>query len=175
MLQIPGDQLPVASNLLPAIDSDDLQAWIDPLGKTDRRTWENQETYLVAFGKLGVRTKSAGMAGVSIETVRLWDNDNKLGFRGRARDAQSAYADYLESLALTRVEHPEGNRGGDTLLIALNNANNPDKWRGNTTTLELSDQLRDFMQKRQAEDQEKALPEGKVLEHRADEPAPWEN
>ena len=39
--------------------------------------------------------------------------------------------------------------------------------------MELSDELRDFMQKRQAEDQAKALPEGKVLEHKADEPAPW--
>jgi len=154
--------------------------WIDGLSKTNRNTWERQEAFLVAFGAFGVRTKSCAVAGISVESVRLWTEADRFGFRQRSRDAQSAYADYLESLALIRVENPEGNRGGDTLLIALNNANNPDKWRGNTVTMELSDELRDFMQKRQAEDQEarkQLLASGEVIEHRQtkDEPPPWED
>ena len=165
------NQLPETATLEPG-----SQAWIDSLSKVDRNTWDGQELYFVAFGRCGTLTKSAGAAGIHRETVRRWETDDKFSFRQRIRDAQHAYQDYLENLALERVENPKGNTGGDTLLIALNNANNPEKWRGSTVTMELSDEMRDFMQRRQAEDSEarKALPEPEVIEHQPkDEPAPW--
>ena len=161
--------------LVPVPDEPGSPDWLDALSKTDRGTWERQETFLNAFASFGVKTKSCAVAGISVESVRLWTEADRFGFRQRSRDAQGAYQDYLESLALTRVESPKGNIGGDTLLIALNNANNPEKWRGNTTTIELSDEMRDFMQRRQAEDAQKALPEAKVIEHESDEPPPWED
>lgn len=165
------------SSLVLVPDESGSEAWIASLSKVNRNTWDGQELYLLAFGKCGVHTKSAGAVGISRETVRRWEIDDKFDFRQRARDAQKDYQDYLESLALTRVEHPKGNIGGDTLLIALNNANNSEKWRGNTTTIELSDEMRDFMQRRQAEDTEarKALPEAKIIEHQSEEPPPWES
>ena len=63
-------------------------------------------------------------------------------------------------------------------MIAKLNAEDPDKWRGNSVKLELPDELRDFMQRRQGEDQEarKQMPAaGQVIEHEtSDDPPPWE-
>ena len=117
------------------------------------------------------------VARVTIRIHHLWLETDVLGYRGRFCEAETLYAYYLESLAVRRVENPEGNRSSDTLLIAFNNANNPDKWRGDTTTVELSDEPRNFMQRRQADDEaRRQLPKaGEGIEHRAsDEPPPWE-
>ena len=100
---------------------------------------ERMKTFCEAFSVSGSVTKGAAVAGVSRATVRNWEREDRDGFRQLLRDAQAAYSDKLESMALERVEHPEGNRGSDTLLIALNNANNPDEWRGNSMTVEVPD------------------------------------
>lgn len=142
------------------------------LSKVDQHTWDSQEAYLTAFAGFGTLTKSSQSVGLHRDTVRRWEHGDVQGFRQRLREAQKAYADYLEGLALLRVQNPEGNRGSDTLLIALNNANNPDKWRGNNVTVEVSDQLLSYMQKRQAEDGKALPPAETVLEH-APEVPPW--
>lgn len=144
----------------------------------EKRRFSRQDTVLRYVAQDGDPEAGCFVARVSVRTHNRWLETDVLGYRGRMREAEKMYAHSLERLAVKRVKNPEGNRGGDTLLIALNNANNPEKWRGSTTTLELSDELRDFMQKRQVEDQSAraALPEVKVLEHKAtgDEPGPWE-
>ena len=40
-----------------------------------------------------------------------------------------AFADHLESMALTRIREPQGNRGSDVLLIAMLNAHRPELYR----------------------------------------------
>lgn len=143
-------------------------------GFQEIRTETNQDAFLVAFVELGTLTKAAQAVGISGETARLWNVNDTNGFRERLRAAQAGYADYLENLALERVKNPEGNRGSDTLLIALNNANNPDKWRGNNVTVEVSDQLLSYMQKRQQEDSKALPPSETIIEHvPKDEMPPW--
>ena len=104
-------------------------------------TVDKMAAFCESFGKVGTVTKAAVAADISRETVRKWEREDINGFREQLRDAQAAYQDYLEGLALTRVENPEGNRGSDTLLIALNNANNPDKWRGNQASIVVEDSV----------------------------------
>ena len=83
----------------------------------------------------------------------------------------------LESMALERVQNPEGNRGSDTLLIALNNANNPDKWRGNQASIVVEDSVLQALTSLQALDAatRAPLPAPDVVEGEAVvEKLPWE-
>lgn len=159
--------------VIPDLASPNLQDWVDNLGQLDRRTWETMAAYMDVYEKCGSISKSALHAGISRETARRWENDDKFGFRQRQRDAQLSYADYLEGLALKRVESPKGNRGGDTLLIALNNANNPDKWRGNNVTVEVSDQVMEALKLAKERDSLALVDESKVIEHVSGDKAPF--
>lgn len=134
-------------------------------------------TYCDAFGKLGSVTKATAVAGVSRETVRNWEREDRFGFRQQLRDAQATYMDMLESMALDRVKSPEGNRGSDTLLIALNNANNPDKWRGNQASIVVEDSVLQALMALQQQGAaiREQLPEPKVVEGQVvEEKLPWE-
>ena len=145
--------------------------------KGGRQRWETQNVLLETYAKRGNPTAGCLAAGVSFRTHDRWLEGNVYGYRERFRLAHRVYIDSLEGMVGTRLEDPKGNRGSDVLLIARLNAEDPDKWRGNSVKLELPDELRDFMQRRQAEDQEtrKALPVATVIEHQAaDEPPPWE-
>jgi len=138
---------------------------------------DKQTAFCEAFGRYGQVTKAAKETGVGRETVRGWEQRDANGFRQQLRDAQEVYREYLEGLALTRVLNPEGNRGSDTLLIALNNANNPDKWKGNQASIVVEDSVLQALAALQALDSEtKAqLPAAKVVEGKAVvEKLPWE-
>ena len=141
-------------------------------------TEANQETFCNAYGKLGSITKAVAVAGVSRETVRQWEQNDAHGFRQQLRDAQATYRDMLESMALDRVQNPEGNRGSDTLLIALNNANNPDKWKGNQASIVVEDSVLQALASLQKLDTETRaqLPEPKTVEGSIVEveKLPWE-
>ena len=139
---------------------------------------ERMDSFCAAYGKVGSVTKASIAASVNRDTVRRWEQEDRLGFRQQMRDARQTYAEMLESLALDRVQNPEGNRGGDTLLIALNNANNPDKWRGNAMTVELPDHVAQTLAALQVQAQEiqaKQLAKGgdKVVKGEATT-LPWE-
>jgi hypothetical protein len=128
------------------------------------------------LGKLGSITKAATFAGVSRETIRLWERDDRSGFRQKLRDAHATYADMLESMALERVQNPEGNRGSDTLLIALNNANS-EKWKGNQVSVVVEDSVLQALTSLQALDAatRAPLPAPAVVEGEAVvEKLPWE-
>lgn len=150
--------------------------------KGGRQRWENQGVLLVTYAKTGNATAGCLAADVTFRTHDRWLEGNVFGYRERFRLAHRVYRDSLEGIVSARLQNPQGNRGGDILLIAKLNAEDPDKWRGNTTTLELSDEMRDFMQRRQAEDAtaRAALPESKgiVVDPDGallnDAPPPWE-
>jgi len=147
-----------------------------PNGVLTRSVDQRQADFCEALGKLGSITKAASLAGVSRETIRLWERDDRSGFRQKLRDAQATYADMLESMALERVQNPEGNRGSDTLLIALNNANS-EKWKGNQVSVVVEDSVLQALTSLQALDAatRAPLPAPDVVEGEAVvEKLPWE-
>jgi len=147
-----------------------------PNGVLTRSVDQRQADFCEALGKLGSITKAASLAGVSRETIRLWERDDRSGFRQKLRDAQATYADMLESMALERVQNPEGNRGSDTLLIALNNANS-EKWKGNQVSVVVEDSVLQALTSLQALDAatRATLPAPDVVEGEAVvEKLPWE-
>jgi len=149
-----------------------------PNGTVQQSSEAKQEVFCDAFGRLGTVTKASAAAGVSRDTVRNWEREDRFGFRQKLRDAQGAYQDMLESMALDRVQNPEGNRGSDTLLIALNNANNPDKWKGNQASIVVEDSVLQALASLQKLDTETRaqLPEPKTVEGSIVEveKLPWE-
>ena len=147
-----------------------------PNGVLTRSVDQRQADFCEALGKLGSITKAAFLAGVSRETIRLWERDDRSGFRQKLRDAHATYADMLESMALERVQNPEGNRGSDTLLIALNNANS-EKWKGNQVSVVVEDSVLQALTSLQALDAatRAPLPAPDVVEGEAVvEKLPWE-
>ena len=147
-----------------------------PNGVLTRSVDQRQSDFCAALGKVGSITKAASLAGVSRETIRLWERDDRSGFRQKLRDAQATYADMLESMALERVQNPEGNRGSDTLLIALNNANS-EKWKGNQVSVVVEDSVLQALTSLQALDAatRATLPAPEVVEGEAVvEKLPWE-
>lgn len=104
----------------------------------DAKTLAHQDAFLLAFAKLGTISSASHAAQISeYETVRLWLRDNTLGFKERYAIAQLQFAEYLETVALERVETPtnNGRTGSDVLLIAMLNANHPTKWRRDTVVI----------------------------------------
>ena len=88
-----------------------------PNGVLTRSVDQRQADFCAALGKLGSITKAASLAGVSRETIRLWERDDRSGFRQKLRDAHATYADMLESMALERVQNPEGNHFSELALF----------------------------------------------------------
>ena len=140
--------------------------------------WEKQEELLDVYAKRGNVAAGCLAAGINYRTHTRWLENDIYGYRERVRLAHRQYVDSLEEKVQDRLDSPQGNRGGDLLLIARLNKEDPDAWRGNTVKIDLPDQLLAYMQKRQAEDA-KALPvgdESRVIEHRPSEARPpWES
>ena len=93
-----------------------------------------QDVFLRTYEKLGVITKACEAIGIHRDTVRKWKTHDWYGFRERFFDSHMVFTESLEELAIKRVkiQKPSDN---PTLLIALLNANHPDKYRpqsGNT-------------------------------------------
>jgi hypothetical protein len=93
-----------------------------------------QDVFLRAYEKFGVITKACEAIGIHRDTVRKWKTHDWYGFRERFFDSHMVFTESLEELAIKRVkiQKPSDN---PTLLIALLNANHPDKYRpqsGNT-------------------------------------------
>jgi hypothetical protein len=93
-----------------------------------------QDVFLRTYEKLGVITKACEAIGIHRDTVRKWKTHDWYGFRERFFDSHMVFTESLEELAINRVkiQKPSDN---PTLLIALLNANNPNKYRpqlGNT-------------------------------------------
>ena len=121
------------------------------------RVAQKQELFLQAFKELGTIGKGAEVVGINRESVSIWRRDP--AFLERFQQAQAAWADHLEDLVNQRIEHPEGNRGSDILLIAANTAANPQKWNRNIqVTHEVPNELLKQLAELQREYRQAQLP-----------------
>lgn len=89
----------------------------------------NQRTYLHAYAYSGTQASAANAAGITVQAVALWKQDDALGFNARFSKAVEAFADELENIAMDRIRNPEGRLGSDILLITMLNAHKPEKYR----------------------------------------------
>ena len=139
------------------VDWGDLEAresFVNSLTLREKLRLEQQDAVLAAYAAGDSVTLGCAKAGVTPWVHNWWERNDHLGYRARYQQAHRERQDYFEQLAVDRVRNPEGNRGGDTLVIALNNANNPDKWRGGNVTVEVGSEFTAMMQKLQQEAEE---------------------
>ena len=106
---------------------------LSSLNLVEKRTVQRQQAFLNSYAIVGEITTAATAAGISRIAVWYWREADAHGFKRRFEDAVQGYGDSLERLAMERLETPAGNRGSDVLLIALLNANRPEKYRQNVT------------------------------------------
>lgn len=84
--------------------------------------------YLKAYDEFGNVRGATKAVGISRETLRRWIREDP-EFMGAVEDVRQEFGEYLESIALERVKNPDKGRGSDLLLLALLNANLPQKYR----------------------------------------------
>jgi|TARA_R100001594_G_scaffold136768_1_gene179323 hypothetical protein len=87
-----------------------------------------QDLFLRMYEKIGVITRTCESVGLHKDTVRVWKTNDIQGFRQRFLDAHMTFTESLEELAYDRVKQQKPS-DNPTLLIALLNANHPDKYR----------------------------------------------
>jgi hypothetical protein len=102
------------------------------IGRTNAERREDKgvrkTAFLRAFRAVGTRNGAFRIAKITKGTYDTWiwtDPD----FMREVADAQVAFGEYLEEIALERVKNPDKNRGSDVLLLGLLNANLPTKFR----------------------------------------------
>ena len=98
------------------------------LSPSKKRQWRRQTKFLEAYQETRSKSVSATYAGVTYRTVMKWQRDNEFGFTERLEDADFAFCEGLEQLALDRVRMQDA-KSNPVLLIALLNANLPEKYR----------------------------------------------
>ena len=141
----------------------------DALTRGEQLTWERQEAFLDAFNRCGTLTKAAKAAGINYGTVYRWDEGNKLDFTQRYRYARQEWRDYLESMVMGRLEHPEGNRGSDVLMMGKMNREDPEHWTRNVqVTHEVGREVMATLQRIQEQQEQQPKPE--LPEPSADKP-----
>ena len=96
------------------------------LGK--RKTYRKQSKFLKCYSETRSKSVSATYAGVSQSSISNWIRDNYLEFEVRYEEADLAFCEGLEQLALERVRLQDA-KSNPVLLIALLNANLPNKYR----------------------------------------------
>lgn len=90
-----------------------------------------QTAFLRAFAKVGNISSAATDTGIRSRTVRDWLNQDS-EFATLFEEAKEEFADYLEKLALQKIETMK--QGHDLLHITLLNANRPAKYRREQAT-----------------------------------------
>ena len=95
----------------------------------DSNTLAAQDRFLANYGRLGTITTAALASSVAACLPYQWSRDDVQGFKQRLHDAKEAFADYIESIVLKRIESPEGNRGSDTLVMFALNGLRPEKYK----------------------------------------------
>jgi hypothetical protein len=96
------------------------------LGK--RKTYRKQSKFLRCYSETRSKSVSASYAGISLSSVSNWIRDNYLEFEDRYEEADLAFCEGLEQLALERVRLQDA-KSNPVLLIALLNANLPTKYK----------------------------------------------
>ena len=94
-------------------------------------TIEKQKEFLKAYAKIGTITGACTSMGLARSTLQGW-RDNNLTFREQFETARSQFVELLEGYAHELVGEMAKNKdykANPTLLLALLNANNPNKYR----------------------------------------------
>ena len=128
---IPQGQLPA----LPRLDETYYAAKAEEAGfafasltHRQQKTWRRQVATLEAYAITGEFTSATAIAGCNRTNVNYWVANNTMGFCDRLAEAHDRFADRLEAIAHHRVELQKPN-DNPVLLIALLNANRPEKYR----------------------------------------------
>ena len=126
--------------------------------------------FLKSYGELGTVRDAVRVVGITRGAYRRWMNDDP-EFMRSVDEAKQEHGEYLEGLALERVTNPDKNRGSDVLLLALLNANLPQKYRPQVAMSE--DSAKDLiLEWRKAAKEVKAVPEGRLPAEVESEPLP---
>ena len=101
---------------------------LDDIGSRLKTTWGNQCRFLDHYSETRLKGLSARGAGVSRQGVLNWEGDNLLRFKDRLALADEYFCDSLEKIAWDRIREQNAT-ANPLLLLALLNANRPDKYR----------------------------------------------
>ena len=96
-----------------------------------KTTIENQKEFLKAYAKIGTITGACNSIGLARSTLQGW-RDSNLTFREQFETARTQFVELLEGYAHELVGEIVKNKdykSNPTLLLALLNANNPNKYR----------------------------------------------
>jgi hypothetical protein len=118
-----------------------------------RRVWNRQEAFLAAYRKCGKIGRAAEAVGLTRWAVDWWLRHNVFEFHRRIEAAHADYCERWEQGMYERLQHPQGNRGSDILLMFKMKAENPAKYRENSPPVardegrELLDRLTEMARK----------------------------
>ena len=95
---------------------------------TNAVTRAKQDAFLAAYSIAGSVRAAALAIDVPIGTAKYWIVQDTLGFKEKYKDAKEMFREYLQDLAVDRVQNQ---KPGDNpvLLITLLNAHWPEKYR----------------------------------------------
>jgi hypothetical protein len=99
-----------------------------PMRKPKEETMANQDAFIAAYVEVGSLRTACNAIGVSRSTVVTWNNKDTYGFRARYSQAKEIFREYLQDLAVGRVQDQKPN-DNPVLLITLLNAHWPEKYR----------------------------------------------
>ena len=88
--------------------------------------WQRQTLSLNQFALTRSYTFAAQSAGVTVYTMRVWEENNFLGYAQRKEIADLAFCDWLNGLLIQRVQQPDA---PPSLLAMLLRAHMPEKYR----------------------------------------------
>ena len=88
--------------------------------------WQRQTLSLNQFALTRSYTFAAQSAGVTVYTMRVWEQNNFLGYAQRKEIADLAFCDWLNGLLIRRVQQPDA---PPSLLAMLLRAHMPEKYR----------------------------------------------
>ncbi len=87
--------------------------------------WQRQTLSLNQFALTRSYTFAAQSAGVTVYTMRVWEQNNFLGYAQRKEIADLAFCDWLNGLLIQRVQQPDA---PPSLLAMLIRAHMPEKY-----------------------------------------------
>ena len=87
--------------------------------------WQRQTLSLNQFALTRSYTFAAQSAGVTVYTMRVWEQNNFLGYAQRKEIADLAFCDWLNGLLIRRVQQPDA---PPSLLAMLIRAHMPEKY-----------------------------------------------
>jgi len=91
-------------------------------------TRARQDAFLAAYAEVGSLRAAADACEIPRDTVSSWNRTDVQGFRARYSQAKEVFREYLQDLAVGRVQQQKPN-DNPVLLITLLNAHWPEKYR----------------------------------------------